>query len=163
MQLEQSSLRFSGDNNVQDQEIEADSQNCREGWHYHEGSCYSFSTAWLSWGDGQAICKTYNATLAEIGTSGENEFLRNMARTNQGEVTYLGGTDMFTEGTWEWASSGTHIYPFTDWGAGEPDGGTAEDCLAFAGSRGYHWADVMCNHVNTFICEAKPTKGPTVG
>ncbi|BFZ25383.1 hypothetical protein BsWGS_28422 [Bradybaena similaris] len=140
----------------------ADSQYCREGWQYHEGSCYSLGTTSATWGVAQAICNVYKAKLAEIETSEENDFLKNLAKTKETDHTHVGGTDMFNEGTWEWASSGMHIYPFSDWSSGEPNGGTG-GCLALSRELTYQWADVNCNDVDTFICEAKSSEGPIVG
>ena len=40
---------------------------------------------------------------------------------------WLYGTDEFSEGGWEWASTG-RPFSFTNWYPGEPTGGS-EDCL----------------------------------
>ncbi|BFZ25376.1 hypothetical protein BsWGS_28415 [Bradybaena similaris] len=100
--------------------VHVESQNCQEGWHFFNGSCYSFSGLQVMWAEALAICKAFNAKLAEIETSEENEFLKNLAREKSADSTFLGGTDIFEDGFWVWTSSGKHIYPFVDWAPNEP-------------------------------------------
>ncbi|BFZ25379.1 hypothetical protein BsWGS_28418 [Bradybaena similaris] len=143
--------------------LHVDSENCREGWHFHGGSCYSFGDSLVTWGDAQTICATSNGHLAEIETSEENEFLKNISRTEKVLNTFLGGTDVFDEGVWVWASSGNNIYPFVDWAPGEPNELQGEDCLVFYGVEDYRWDDFYCNMPANFICEVKATDLPVVG
>ncbi|XP_076082872.1 C-type lectin domain family 12 member B-like [Mytilus galloprovincialis] len=61
-------------------------------------SCYFFSYTSEKWTDAVRICQTKNSILAEIGSSGENGFLKNTA-SNYGGKFWLGGTDSGREGT----------------------------------------------------------------
>ncbi|BFZ25386.1 hypothetical protein BsWGS_28425 [Bradybaena similaris] len=143
--------------------LRANSQNCVEGWQYHEGSCYSFGNSPTTWGEAQAICQAYNGTLAEVETFAENQFLKNIARAKQAQVTYLGGTDMFAEGVWQWPSTGRK-FSFVDWTAGDPDNyGGAQHCLVFHRDYNYQWDDDYCNRIGNFICEVIPSQRVVVG
>ncbi|BFZ25377.1 hypothetical protein BsWGS_28416 [Bradybaena similaris] len=143
--------------------IHVDSQNCREGWHFFGGSCYSFGDSQVTWGDAQGICKTFRAKLAEIETPEENAFLRNLAISKNATFTFLGGTDIFDEGVWVWSFSGDNIYPFVDWAPGSPDDANGEDCLTFYSLAGYHWNDYLCDAKGNFICENPAADTTIVG
>ncbi|CAG5124223.1 unnamed protein product [Candidula unifasciata] len=139
-----------------------DSQFCREGWQSFGDSCYGFGESTTAWGAAEAICKVYNGKLAEIETFEENEFLKNLAKSKQADRVLLGGTDMFSEGSWEWSSGGKHIFPFVDWAPGQPDDSSGEDCLTFSRDNKYQWNDFHCEQAAYFICEA-PRLDPIVG
>ncbi|BFZ25385.1 hypothetical protein BsWGS_28424 [Bradybaena similaris] len=142
--------------------VQVDSQYCRDGWLYFDDSCYGFGESRVTWGDAQTVCQVYKGKLAEIGTGEENEFLKTMARGKQAEYTFMGGTDIFSEGIWEWASTGYIIYPFMEWAQGEPNDAAGEDCLALSRDLSYRWSDYNCNNAANFICEtkSKSTVGP---
>lgn len=68
-----------------------------------------------------------------------------------GSAHFLGGTDQFEEGVWEW-DDGTAVgmgMPF--WYPGQPNL-AEEDCLAMYGSDGY-FHDVPCDDSYNFICQ----------
>ncbi|CAG5124224.1 unnamed protein product [Candidula unifasciata] len=136
---------------------QVDSQFCREGWHYFGGSCYGFGESPAAWGAAQAICKVYNGKLAEIETSEENEFLKNLAKGKQADRTLLGGTDIFSEGSWEWSSNGNSLYPLVDWAPGEPND---ENCLNFFKDTNYQWNDSPCDQASYFLCETPCSDNP---
>ncbi|BFZ25380.1 hypothetical protein BsWGS_28419 [Bradybaena similaris] len=139
------------------------SQSCKEGWYYHAGSCYNFGESRVTWAAAQAICRAYGGKLAEIETPDENEFLKSIAKDKRVEYAFLGGTDIFGEGMWEWASTGDRISPFVDWAPDQPDDNTGQDCLGFRRDSYYQWNDDSCTLTASFICEAKSTDGPIVG
>jgi len=62
-------------------------------------------------------------------------------------TSYLGASDAAVEGTWSW-QDGTP-WGYSNWGAGEPNGGTGENCLLLEleqdsqQPRGW-WNDVAC-------------------
>ncbi|CAG5124221.1 unnamed protein product [Candidula unifasciata] len=138
-------------------------QNCLPGWHFHGGSCYGFGESQVSWGDAQELCYAFKGKLAEIETVEENMFLKNMAKTRQARLTWLGATDIFDEGTWEWASTGKEIFTFEDWAPQQPDEANGgEDCLDFFKDANYQWNDSPCDQAANFLCEAPP-QDPIVG
>ncbi|VDI06518.1 collagen, type VI, alpha [Mytilus galloprovincialis] len=62
---------------------------CPSGWTMYGSSCYFFSHTSEKWTDAVRICQTKNSILAEIGSSGENGFLKNTA-SNYGGKFWLG-------------------------------------------------------------------------
>nr|KAG5703771.1 hypothetical protein BaRGS_009569 [Batillaria attramentaria] len=90
-----------------------------------------------------AECESLGAKLAEIESSLENDFVKDLA-TKAGGPTWLGGTDNAMEGTWKWSSSG-NLFTFTDWGQSQPDNnGGIENCLHMRRSDNYRWNDANC-------------------
>jgi hypothetical protein len=65
-------------------------------------------------------------------------------------TSYFGATDAMEEGTWVWEDG--EPFSFSNWGSGEPNGGTSENCLDFD----YYgiWNDIPCtqNYERAFIC-----------
>ncbi|XP_063407751.1 matrilin-4-like [Mytilus trossulus] len=138
---------------------------CPSGWTMYGSSCYFFSHTSETWTDAVSICQTKNSILAEIGSSGENRFLKNTA-SNYGGVFWLGGTDSASEGNWYWWTSGKR-FSVTDWGSSTKNGGWwsskkvtvkepnnldgKEHCLEFG--FGLKWNDNGCWKSFKYICE----------
>ncbi|KAK7492735.1 hypothetical protein BaRGS_00016040, partial [Batillaria attramentaria] len=103
----------------------------------------------------QDRCKSLGGKLAEIESSEENTFVKGLAQ-QAGRSTWLGGSDMKSEGTWKWESSGNNIQ-FTDWESRQPDnyGKAGQDCLLLWSSRSYRWDDEWCNRSTYFVCELR--------
>merc|ERR1712141_932218 len=140
--------------------VNISAQYCRSGWYYHEGSCYGFGQEDVTWADAEEMCELYQATLAEIDSKAENDFLKGIIKnqTLQAHSVWLGGTDIFSEGHWEWVSRKEPIIEFTDWYPGEPNqsgspGG--EDCLQYFGLQNWQWNDEDCDSKSYFICETE--------
>ncbi|BFZ25371.1 hypothetical protein BsWGS_28412 [Bradybaena similaris] len=132
-------------------------QNCLPGWHFYAGACYGFGESQVSWGDAQELCYAYSGKLAEIESSGENVFLKNLVRTKHAPYTWLGATDIFNEGTWEWVNTGNEIFSFVDWAPNQPDNAAqGEDCLTLYRDENYQWNDYPCDQPAFFLCEAAP-------
>lgn len=70
---------------------------------------------------------------------------------------WLDGTDEYSEGRWEWASTGNAL-DYTNWYPGEPNNGGGEDCLMTGGTFGDFWNDSPCGTVYKFVCEKKQVK-----
>ncbi|KAK3696106.1 hypothetical protein RRG08_061881 [Elysia crispata] len=134
---------------------------CRYGWTYFQGSCYGFGHERMTWPEAEQMCVLYEGTLAEIESKAENDFVKNYLRNNTILINiygaWIGGTDIFTEGTWEWAGTKDLIKEFTDWGPNEPnsignDG--LEDCLAMWKYYDWKWNDEDCHTKQMhFVCE----------
>jgi len=66
----------------------------------------------------------------------------------------LGATDVDYEGTWVWQDGSA--WDFESWSTGEPNGGTAENCLEIVPSLpGISWNDVPCDAAHgekAFVC-----------
>merc|ERR1712154_177309 len=140
----------------------AQAQQCRSGWTYFHGSCYGAGGEDVDWAEAEEMCELYQSSLAEINSKAENDFLKQMAINisshSRNIAVWLGGTDIFNEGHWEWVSSKEPVGPFTDWFPGEPNqSGTpgGEDCLQFFGAQRWQWNDEDCTNRCYFICEAE--------
>jgi len=143
----------------------ASAQSCRGGWQYFQGSCYGFGGEDVTWSEAEEFCEIYQSSLAEIGSKAENDFLKNWsinisasAKGHNNHAMWLGATDIFEEGHWEWVSSKESINGFTDWYPGEPNqAGTpgGEDCLQFFGLQRWQWNDEDCTNRAMFICETE--------
>ncbi|XP_071142504.1 perlucin-like [Mytilus edulis] len=136
---------------------------CRTGWVYFDSSCYFFYTAHhVTWKHATMLCQTRNTYLVAIETAAENNFIHAQVKRLGGGY-WLGGSDEFVEGQWEWASIG-QPFQYTNWYPGAPDNQLHhQDCLMTKGD--FHngwWDDVDCNQVGKFICEEN-LRGPVIG
>ncbi|CAG5127967.1 unnamed protein product [Candidula unifasciata] len=132
---------------------------CYRGWEYNEGSCYGFSDTQVSWAEAARVCQIFNGNLAEIDSEEENDFVKEFLQSRGGpEKVWIGATDIFNEGTFEWLSNGGRPLNFTDWQRGQPtDGGShGQDCLDLIEKNNYTWADDSCTSQYNFICEIPP-------
>lgn len=66
----------------------------------------------------------------------------------------MDGTDEYSEGQWEWASTG-YALDYSNWYPGEPNNDGDEDCLVTGGNFKTLWNDDKCGSHNKFICEKK--------
>ena len=104
-----------------------------------------------------AFCQLFGGYLAEIDDEDEWNFVYDFLfnqNNNPGKLwTMLGATDEGHEGVgqWEWLEFNT---PMTSqhWMAGEPNGGTTENCL-FVGPNGYIDKACVNTDVTRFLCE----------
>ena len=112
----------------------------------------------VTWSDANNYCKNNNAYLATITSSQENAFIFDQFVNGQGKEPWLGGTDEFNEGTWEWVTG--EAWSFSYWAPGEPnDSWGNEDYLSYSifkdewGQYLYRgqWDDQSL--ANSFICE----------
>merc|ERR1711879_548322 len=137
--------------------IGADAQ-CYPGWIKHGSSCYGIGEENVSWGGAASLCRVFDSNLAEIESSEENDFLKNLALNRSYRALWIGGTDIFSEGQWIWSGSKMPIQEFTDWFPGEPnmaDGPSAEDCLQFFAAERMQWNDETCSMTFPFVCEIR--------
>ena len=63
-----------------------------------------------------------------IGTAGENEFVQGLL---SGDTAWIGASDSVSEGDWEWVTGMSVDGRYSNWAAGQPDGGAAENCAFF--------------------------------
>ncbi|KAK7478821.1 hypothetical protein BaRGS_00029920 [Batillaria attramentaria] len=129
--------------------------SCPDGWTRFQSSCYGVGDEALTFGDAQEVCEWFGGGLAEVESSEENEFIKQLGRSGGYTGTWLGGTDIITEGHWVWLSSKEPISQgFSDWYPGQPDqGGGDQDCLvAWKAHDSYRWGDLHCFTTLQFIC-----------
>jgi hypothetical protein len=108
------------------------------------GTCFVWFRGPEVWTDAKAACIGQGAQLAIITSAAQNTVIDGLAR---GFDTFLGATDMVTEGTFLWVD-GTPV-TYANYRAGVPNngGGTyEEDCLVIEGSKtpSDTWDDRPC-------------------
>ena len=111
--------------------------------------------------------------VAEPNSASENDWLLSLV-TLRGDNPWLGATDSASEGNWTWASSGETFYTdaggtttgsYSNWGSGEPNNASEEDCGNIVSSdvSGFlagEWIDVDCTAQWQTICEYSPPEPP---
>ncbi|XP_022295073.2 perlucin-like [Crassostrea virginica] len=127
---------------------------CPGGWTHHGTSCYSFVTsAKEHWVSASYFCSLHEATLVEVNSANESDFLRRQLSSLGVHADFwIGLTDDSLEGKWEWLPSGA-TPSYTEWAPGQPDNGHNEDCALMSRSKDYHWNDDQCDNNHHFICE----------
>ncbi|KAJ8020013.1 Transmembrane protease serine 6 [Holothuria leucospilota] len=73
---------------------------------------------------------------------------------------YIGLSDSGMEGDFRWVTDNT-TFTSDPWISGQPDGGTAENCVVATGDP-LGWSDTSCNRQLPFICE-RPAANPPCG
>nr|XP_022290815.1 perlucin-like [Crassostrea virginica] len=137
---------------------------CPEGWHQFSTSCYAFIDAQpLGWTEAVRYCSTLHAKLVEIGSSAENNFLKNHVRSlHKNESYWIGFTDALVEGKFIWQTTQDDAV-FTDWFPPNPnDARHDEDCTVLEFGYHYQWNDQQCSKKFDFICE-KEIEGDLIG
>ncbi|XP_022290814.2 low affinity immunoglobulin epsilon Fc receptor-like [Crassostrea virginica] len=128
---------------------------CPGGWYHFATSCYAFIDAEpLGWTEAMFYCSTLHAKLVEIGSSAEDNFLKNHAWSlHKNESYWIGLTDALVEGKFIWQTTQDDAV-FSDWAPTEPnDAGHLEDCAALTFGYHYQWNDAHCSSKIDFICE----------
>ncbi|XP_062568459.1 perlucin-like protein [Saccostrea cucullata] len=128
---------------------------CPHGWTSRESSCYAFiSDTPEDWMTAMSYCNALHATLVEIETVAEDEFLRMHLLDSKATGGYwIGLSDILVEGDWVWTSTQTNP-TYSNWNPGQPDNvHHHQDCGQLYGPYRFHWDDGLCNTANNFICE----------
>lgn len=113
------------------------------------GHCYLLFTTAATWSDAEADCESAQAHLATSTNKRENVVLTTVG-AGQKDV-WLGGTDMAMEGIWVWVTG--ESMGFQNWRSGEPNGGTAENCMVLEPNNGGTWDDLPCGETFPYLCE----------
>ncbi|XP_060571973.1 perlucin-like [Ruditapes philippinarum] len=102
--------------------------------------------------------------LVEVNSADEDAYLSSKGRT-LGNYWYIGLSDKLVEGEYIWESSLQVLTgdAFFNWGVGEPNGAGDEDCVVYAPSKNYQWADVICTRTEHYICEKSADNEQIVG
>jgi hypothetical protein len=90
--------------------------------------------------------------LVVVGSAAEKTLLTNQPSGN----TWVGLSDQAVEGTFVWVTSeDTGGFPMVGqqppWDTGDPDGGTAENCVRFKNS--FDFEDKPCADADSYVCE----------
>ncbi|HEY6559532.1 MAG TPA: lectin-like protein [Polyangiaceae bacterium] len=119
---------------------------CAPGQLEHNGRCYANQDTSGDWATGRYFCQAYGLgwDLVSINDDDENEFVR----TQTNATTWIGFSDVQTEGTWKWSSGASVTY--TNWNRNPDNGG---DCFMFDKTSG-GWDDRDCGDSFDSLCEA---------
>ncbi|XP_010019953.1 PREDICTED: C-type lectin domain family 17, member A-like, partial [Nestor notabilis] len=128
---------------------------CPAGWLQFARTCYFFSSSTKSWLAAKDFCGNLNAHLAVVSSEQENKFLANHIMENR--VFWLGLTDTYREGQWQWEDGSFLSISYVlgpiggFWNSGEPNnvGQHGEDCATIF-SNGL-WNDVSCSKTEAWI------------
>ena len=104
-----------------------------------------------TWSRSQGSCATLGANLPSIHSQEENVYIQSR---HWGEQSWLGLSDINTEGTFVW-SDGTPL-DFRYWAKSQPNNFHNQDCvhtLGFLKEHKYQWNDVNCTDCHRFTCK----------
>jgi len=129
---------------------------CNGGFVEHGDYCYALIERSETWVSAAANCRALDAYLAEPRNKEENDFVKQLAKSQTTTPTHvwLGGHDQVTEGKWFWGHSGAPVEGFTDWHHdGQPNNANGgEDCMEYR-LNFKSWNDMKCNQAQHFICQ----------
>lgn len=115
-----------------------------------------------SWQQGRDWCQqTWGGDLAVIGTEAERAWVATMLPQDFDEDEWIGGSDLQTEGTFEWIDQTPWSFPDGDaaWAGAEPSNDAAQNCVGI--DRSGHLRDKACNAGLTHhMCERAPLGAP---
>ncbi|XP_037798872.1 perlucin-like protein [Penaeus monodon] len=135
------------------------SGNCPVGFENAEGLCLHLGAQEMTWENARRYCQTLGGSLATglqnvvIGRS----FVR---KSNTLHTVWIGGHDMFEEGTWEWLSGQAMPTDPSFWsyylGVQQPnDGGSGEDCAGLYADDDFNFHDLPCSWDCTPLCQVE--------
>ncbi|XP_066267572.1 C-type lectin domain family 4 member F-like [Branchiostoma lanceolatum] len=117
-----------------------------------KGTCYRFSADQKPYNESQHTCNEEGGRLATVKTNETHNFLTNHVRATTKAHTWIGLSDVETEGVWIW-DDGTVLVGEGMWGTSEPNGGTRENCVHIYPAKDYLWNDSTCPSSYYYICE----------
>jgi hypothetical protein len=121
---------------------------------------YGTGKAWL---DAELACENDRGTatgythLVVIAEDTERSYVNTYIAGN-GNIAWIGVTDIASEGTWLWVSNEptptgypSNTVGASPWGASEPNGSTNENCVEIVGNADFN--DYDCTQLLPFVCE----------
>jgi len=129
---------------------------------YHEnGHSYQRIDQKKTWQEAKYFCEKQGGYLATITSEAENRFVYDQVGRDSLNL-WLGGTDRYSEKTWEWITGET--WDYEHWASGQPDDYHSQgaDYLIFYGHYPTEWGDAglpVYNRKFSSICEWNNTDG----
>ncbi len=124
---------------------------------------YKFCKISLSWADAVQKCREMDLYLLTIDNSAENSFILEKSTTHlSAQNSWIGlndrGAEAGSDGSsvnWKWIRNGSHTPGYRNWGIGEPNDQSSEDCVEFytSGDNSGTWNDQICSEERYFICK----------
>ncbi|CAG5135932.1 unnamed protein product [Candidula unifasciata] len=128
---------------------------------YTSGSlaqCFYISNEVINFTSAREICEARNSRMFMVKSSEKLDLLRLMVRTITQSQTWVGLTDIATEGNFVWADgeSTANVSLPIPWDEGQPDDAdNEEDCVEMGKSSVDFINDLQCYKTSRFICEAE--------
>ncbi len=132
-----------------------------------DGVCFFYDPNPTTWSEARNACQARGSAwdLVTIRNAVQQSFAESLVS----DETWLGATDVTTEGSWLWvtddeqfwngAASGSAVASaYTRWLDGDPTGGT-QDCARLAYSMpddAWYWADAQCDDTFGYLCSGPP-------
>ena len=112
------------------------------------------STPFADWASAGDFCESWGYHLIDIESAAENALV--VGALDPSLSFWQSGNDLAVEG--DFVLSDGSAVGFTDWGAGEPNGGTTENCLYLYWPDFHTWHDAPCAFSNSgAVCEVECT------
>jgi hypothetical protein len=120
-------------------------------WDCHVSGDYLICAELTDWDHALELCTGFGGGLVVIEDAAENTAVANAANLYTGNDPWIGFSDQWVEGSFEWYD-GTPV-TFTSWYAGEPNDSGGEDCAATNFVQNGRWNDYPCSYALPFVCE----------
>ena len=134
------------------------------GWTFFDGHWYFASTETKNWADAQAACQAEGATLAEINSEAEQDFLYGLCSGVSTWQCWLSGSahgfaghvalavhgELFAAGSGDTVAAAPGAY--TNWNSGQPDG--TDVCMSMYAYASGVWDDNYCTTTVPYLCES---------
>lgn len=118
------------------------------------GTTYTRISTRMTFDDADEYCKdSLGGSLVSIQSIDENSMV---ARTAYSEGSWIGFTDIISEGSWAWTlSEESNI--FRSWQLGEPNNADGEEhcAMIIPSGKGSNWYDNKCNVEASFVCQTE--------
>lgn len=120
----------------------------------YNGKEYRLYNVDIPWNEAYKYCEQLGGHLVTIGSEEEQKFVSDFAKEYSTNARiWLGASDLFTEGKWNWITG--ESFNYKNWGEGEPNNDHDEDYLMMGKSG--KWNDTRVGKDTTnkysFICE----------
>ncbi|KAL4240692.1 C-type lectin (CTL) or carbohydrate-recognition domain (CRD) [Mactra antiquata] len=129
-------------------------RSCGVGFVAHGDSCYHFSHDREAFELAQLVCKQLGASLAEVDSIAEGQYLSSMLAGKSSDHHWIGLSDIREEGTWRWHTTGEVLKPaIAMWDTHEPNNSRPglENCVVIKTDG--KWGDTLCMESHPYICE----------
>ncbi|XP_013406057.1 sushi, von Willebrand factor type A, EGF and pentraxin domain-containing protein 1 [Lingula anatina] len=143
--------------------------DCPLNYFRHGHACYHIGRSERHWGDAKSDCETIQgANLLYFDNTNEVNYIKNLIVTNRlsdlassllnisSFSLWTSGNDNASEGTWVW-SLGDVSRPisFENFAPGQPNGGSASNCLSLDADVNYSWVDSSCSETKMYMCKIR--------
>lgn len=109
--------------------------------------CNAYDVTWFV---ADEACRDFGAHLTSVHNAAEhNRIVSELISTDN---TWLGLNDQVAEGAYVWSDGSDFVYE--NWGSGEPNNDTGEDCVEFDRNKSFRWNDDNCDLTRPFVCKA---------